>query len=69
MSKKNLNYDYFLKAVLVGNSGVGKTSYLTRFADDEFDENYLPTIGVDFKFKIFPVLNKNIKLQVWDTAG
>ena len=62
MSKKNLNYDHFLKAVLVGNSGVGKSSFLTRFADDEFKENYFPTIGVDFKIKIFEVDDSRVKL-------
>lgn len=36
MSRKSSNYDYFFKAVLVGNSGVGKTSFLARFTDDKF---------------------------------
>lgn len=67
MSK--LEYNYFLKAVLVGNPGVGKTSFLTRFTDDEFSQSYLPTIGVDFKFKFVQIQNKKVKLQVWDTAG
>lgn len=45
------NYDYILKIVFVGPSGVGKTALLRRYADDYFEENLLPTIGVDFKFK------------------
>lgn len=69
MKKQKMEYDYFLKAVLIGDAGVGKTSFLHKFADDKFLENYLPTIGVDFKFKIFECLEKKIKLQIWDTAG
>lgn len=39
------------KIVLIGDSSVGKSSLLRRFADDSFEESYLATIGVDFKFK------------------
>ncbi|MCB0370842.1 MAG: hypothetical protein KDD45_15825 [Bdellovibrionales bacterium] len=39
------------KVVLIGDSSVGKSSLLKRFADDSFEETYLATIGVDFKFK------------------
>lgn len=44
-------YDYLFKVVIVGNSSVGKSSILRRFADDSFQESYLATIGVDFRFK------------------
>lgn len=44
-------YDYLFKIVIVGNSSVGKSSILRRFADDSFQESYLATIGVDFRFK------------------
>ena len=44
-------YDYLFKIVIVGNSSVGKSSLLRRFADDQFQESYLATIGVDFRFK------------------
>lgn len=53
----------------MGNPGVGKTSFLTRFTDDKFLENYIPTIGVDFKFKMLKIDQKMVKLQIWDTAG
>ena len=49
--KKKFGYDYFLKSVLIGNSGVGKSSFLFWFTDDKFEENLMPSIGVDFKFK------------------
>jgi Ras-related protein Rab-1A len=42
---------------------------LLRFADEVFTENYLCTIGVDFKIKTLKVDNKIVKMQVWDTAG
>ena len=45
------DYDYLFKLLLIGNSAVGKSSLLRRFADDSFQESYLATIGVDFRFK------------------
>jgi Ras-related protein Rab-1A len=42
---------------------------LVRFADNSFTENYLCTIGVDFKIKTLKVDNKVVKMQIWDTAG
>ena len=61
--------DYLFKVLLIGNSGVGKSSLLLRFADDVFHENFMPTIGVDFKIRTIEVDGKTIKLQIWDTAG
>ena len=55
--------------LLIGNSGVGKSSLLLRFADDVFTDNFMPTIGVDFKIRTIEVDSKTIKLQIWDTAG
>ena len=60
---------YEFKMVLVGDSGVGKSSLLIRFVDDQFQENLLSTIGVDFHFRTINVNGKTVKLQVWDTAG
>ena len=47
---KNMS-DFMYKIVLVGDTSVGKSSIMKRFADDAFEESYLATIGVDFKFK------------------
>lgn len=58
-----------VKLIIIGDSGVGKTNVLMRFCDSEFKENYVATIGVDFKVKILQVEDKRIKLQIWDTAG
>eukprot|EP00667_Euglena_gracilis_P021962 EG_transcript_24244 len=62
-------YDYVVKVVVVGDSGVGKTSLLLRYADDTYDDRYLATIGVDFRITTMEIGNKVAKLQLWDTAG
>ncbi len=62
-------YDHLFKTVIIGNSGVGKSSVLVRFAENQFMEHYLATIGDDFRFKTLQVDGKNIKYQIWDTAG
>ena len=62
-------YDYLFKLVLIGDTHVGKSCLLVRFADDCFQENYICTIGVDFRFRTLQINKINIKLQIWDTAG
>ena len=63
------DYDYVFKILLIGNSAVGKSSLLLRFAEDIFSENFLPTIGVDFKIRTIEAAGSIVKLQMWDTAG
>ena len=63
------DYEYLFKILLVGNSNVGKSSLFLRFVDEIWKENFIPTIGVDFKIKSIKIDNKTIKLQIWDTAG
>jgi small GTP-binding protein len=63
-----------LKFVLVGESGVGKSSLLLRFVDDVFSASFIATIGIDFKIKTVTLktqagVEKQVKIQVWDTAG
>jgi GTPase SAR1 family protein len=64
MEKKKVrkDYDHFFKMVLLGDSCVGKSALLVRFADDEFNENYVSTIGVDFRFRSLRHRGKKIKL-------
>ncbi|XP_069041597.1 uncharacterized protein [Lepisosteus oculatus] len=66
MAKK---YDFLFKLLLIGDSGVGKTCLIIRFAEDNFNSTYISTIGIDFKVKTVEVQGKKVKLQVWDTAG
>ncbi|CAB9508070.1 Ras-related protein Rab [Seminavis robusta] len=67
--QKQRDYDYLFKLVLIGDSGVGKSCLLLRFADDAFTESYISTIGVDFRFRTVKIDGKTVKLQIWDTAG
>ncbi|KDP40809.1 hypothetical protein JCGZ_24808 [Jatropha curcas] len=62
-------YDYLFKLLLIGDSGVGKSCLLLRFADDAYIESYISTIGVDFKIRTVEQDGKTVKLQIWDTAG
>ncbi|XP_065000207.1 ras-related protein RIC1-like isoform X4 [Musa acuminata AAA Group] len=57
-------YDYLFKLLLIGDSGVGKSCLLLRFADDSYIESYISTIGVDFKIRTVEQDGKTIKLQI-----
>ncbi|BFY99749.1 hypothetical protein BsWGS_02789 [Bradybaena similaris] len=63
------NFDYMFKVLIIGNSGVGKTSFLFRYADNSFTDSFVSTVGIDFKVKSILRNNRKIKLQIWDTAG
>ena len=58
-----------LKVLIIGESGVGKSSLLIRFTDDLFDEDIDSTIGVDFKVKSIHFHGNTLKIACWDTAG
>ncbi len=64
-----LYYDIIYKIIVVGDSGVGKSSILLRYTEDIYVEDYTSTIGVDFILKNIVLDNKKIKIQLWDTAG
>ncbi|KAF8503261.1 ras-domain-containing protein [Russula emetica] len=57
------------KIVLLGDQSVGKTSLITRFMYDTFDNTYQATIGIDFLSKTLYLDDRTVRLQLWDTAG
>ncbi|KAI3765345.1 hypothetical protein L2E82_15376 [Cichorium intybus] len=61
--------DYLFKIVLIGDSAVGKSNLLARFARNEFYPNSKSTIGVEFQTQKIEINGKEIKAQIWDTAG
>lgn len=61
--------DYTIKCIVVGDSGVGKSSVLLRYLENNFVPTHETTIGVEFGIKIIDLDSKKIKLQIWDTAG
>ena len=63
------SYDYLVKVLMVGESGVGKTCIIQRFIKNQFSTNHLSTIAIDFKMKLLKIRGSNIKMQIWDTAG
>ncbi|CAN1236264.1 Ras-related protein RABD1 [Linum grandiflorum] len=57
-------YDYLFKLLLIGDSSVGKSCLLLRFADDSYVDSYISTIGVDFKIRTVELDGKTVKLQI-----
>ena len=65
------NYEVLIKLVILGDIAVGKTNFLCRFVDNEFNIVHVSTVGFDFKSRICDItqVNKKVKFQIWDTAG
>ena len=63
------DYDYLFKLVVIGDSGVGKSSICTRYTKGFYNDIFVTTIGVDFECYTISLDDKIIKLQIWDTAG
>ncbi|ADV21151.1 GTP-binding protein ypt2 [Cryptococcus gattii Ru294] len=63
------HYDFLIKLLLIGDSGVGKSCLLLRFCEDSWTPSFITTIGIDFKIRTIELDGKRIKLQIWDTAG
>ncbi|XP_010519373.1 PREDICTED: ras-related protein RABA4a [Tarenaya hassleriana] len=61
--------DYVFKVVLIGDSAVGKSQILARYARDEFSLDSKATIGVEFQTRTLVIDHKSVKAQIWDTAG
>jgi len=63
------NYAYLFKYIIIGDSAVGKSCLLLQFTDKRFKAEHDLTIGVEFGARTIQISDKNIKLQIWDTAG
>jgi GTPase SAR1 family protein len=61
--------DYVFKVVLIGDSAVGKSQLLARFARNEFNLDSKATIGVEFQTRTLNIDARTVKAQIWDTAG
>ena len=66
---KPRKHDYLMKLLLIGDSGVGKSSALIQWTDHSFSGSFITTIGIDFKIKTIEIGGHIVKIQVWDTAG
>ena len=70
MKTTSTDTDLVYKILLLGDSEVGKSCFLMRYADNVFVENYITTIGLDYKLKYIQLdSGQVIKVQLWDTAG
>ncbi|THD22323.1 RAB2B member RAS oncogene family [Fasciola hepatica] len=64
-----MTYSYLFKYIIIGDTGVGKSCLLLQFTDKRFQPVYDLTIGVEFGARMINLDKKQIKLQIWDTAG
>jgi len=64
-----MSYAYLFKYIIIGDTGVGKSCLLLQFTDKRFQPVHDLTIGVEFGARMVNIDNKQIKLQIWDTAG
>ena len=69
MEDYDLEEEFLMKIIMVGDSGVGKTNLLERYIKNEFWEATRNTVGVDFMAKKVMIHNQQVKIQFWDTAG
>ena len=69
MSLKEVNFNYLLKYIIIGDSSVGKSSIMVKYIHGGFDEEFKTTIGVEFGSKNIIIKEKIYRVQIWDTAG
>ena len=63
------DYHYLMKIIIIGDSGVGKSSITNQYIQGVFKKKLEPTIGVEFATKTIEVSKQVVKLQIWDSAG
>merc|ERR1712117_640031 len=64
-----MSYSYLFKYIIIGDTGVGKSCLLLQFTDKRFQPVHDLTIGVEFGARMINIEGKQVKLQIWDTAG
>ena len=64
-----MSYSYLFKYIIIGDTGVGKSCLLLQFTDKRFQPVHDLTIGVEFGARMINIGEKQVKLQIWDTAG
>ncbi|KAJ8421419.1 hypothetical protein Cgig2_004460 [Carnegiea gigantea] len=69
MGEEDSGEEYLFKIVVIGDSAVGKSNLLSRYARNEFDLNTKATVGVEFQTVCVEINGKEVKAQIWDTAG
>ena len=69
MATQALNFNYMLKYIIIGDSGVGKSNILLQYLQGKFNEEFQTTIGVEFGAKNLNLKDKIYRIQIWDTAG
>ena len=69
MTLKEVNFNYLLKYIIIGNSSVGKSCIMVKYIHGGFVDEFKTTIGVEFGSKNILINNKIYKIQIWDTAG
>ena len=68
-SNNDINFDYLLKYIIIGDGNVGKSDILKRFVHGQFKPEYETTIGCEFASKNIEINKKIYRLQIWDTSG
>ena len=66
---EEIDYNYLLKYIIIGDTAVGKSNILTQYVYEKFNEVFQPTLGVEFAAKNAVIDNKIYRIQIWDTAG
>ena len=67
--KLQQDFDFYFNILVLGDSGVGKSMILLRFAYDTHSTSFVPTVGVDQKYRNLKIKEKSIKLSLWDASG
>ena len=61
--------EYIIKILVLGDTGVGKSSIISSYANQEFPKEIIGTAGIDCKIKNIILSNKSLRIEIWDTAG